>query len=161
MDSAGIAEDRRVTVLRALDKYDRLGENGVRALLGKGRKDESGDYTRGADLDNDQINHLMMLFELNPQSGGNLAALPEWEQHDSSFVYVEMNRAQGVLTREILPSSRPGALPINNHETIKLLGGWFGSSPKVTEALNELDQIAKLAAASRYGSKRIRIDPSV
>jgi histidyl-tRNA synthetase len=161
MDSAGIAEDRRVTVLRALDKYDRLGENGVRALLGKGRKDESGDYTRGADLDDDQINHLMMLFELNPQSSGAIATLPEWEQNDSSFVYVEMDRSRGILAREISSSPRPGALPISNHETIRLIGGWFGNSPKVTEALNELDQIANLAHTSRYGSKRIRIDPSV
>ena len=29
---------RRLTVLRALDKYDRLGVEGVRALLGAGRQ---------------------------------------------------------------------------------------------------------------------------
>ncbi len=38
---------RRLTVLRAIDKYDRLGAEGVRALLGAGRKDESGDFTQG------------------------------------------------------------------------------------------------------------------
>lgn len=42
---------RRLTVLRAIDKLDRLGPNGVRALLGEGRKDESGDFTKGAGLD--------------------------------------------------------------------------------------------------------------
>jgi histidyl-tRNA synthetase len=41
---------RRLTVLRAIDKYDRLGADGVRSLLGEGRKDESGDFTRGAGL---------------------------------------------------------------------------------------------------------------
>ena len=41
---------RRLTVLRAIDKLDRLGPEGVRALLGEGRKDESGDFTRGAGL---------------------------------------------------------------------------------------------------------------
>ncbi len=35
-------------VLRAIDKLDRLGVEGVRMLLGKGRKDESGDFTKGA-----------------------------------------------------------------------------------------------------------------
>ncbi len=45
----------RIGVLRALDKYDRLGEDGVRSFLGKGRKDESGDFTKGAGLDDDQI----------------------------------------------------------------------------------------------------------
>ena len=42
---------RRLTVLRAIDKLDRLGLDGVRDLLGPGRKDESGDVTKGADLD--------------------------------------------------------------------------------------------------------------
>src|ERR687891_179987 len=34
---------RRLTVLRAIDKLDRLGIGGVSQLLGEGRKDESGD----------------------------------------------------------------------------------------------------------------------
>ena len=41
---------RRLTVLRAIDKLDRLGPEGVRLLLGAGRKDESGDFTKGAGL---------------------------------------------------------------------------------------------------------------
>lgn len=50
-DNAG----RRLSVLRAIDKRDRLGMEGVAALLGKGRKDESGDFTKGADLRDDDI----------------------------------------------------------------------------------------------------------
>src|ERR1022692_716986 len=41
---------RRLTVLRAIDKYDRLGLDGVKQLLGAGRKDDSGDFTKGAGL---------------------------------------------------------------------------------------------------------------
>jgi histidyl-tRNA synthetase len=41
---------RRLAVMRAIDKLDRLGPTGVRALLGAGRKDESGDFTKGAEL---------------------------------------------------------------------------------------------------------------
>ena len=41
---------RRLTVLRAIDKLDRLGVEGVRQLLGAGRKDDSGDVTEGANL---------------------------------------------------------------------------------------------------------------
>src|SRR5208282_5572294 len=44
---------RRLTVLRAIDKLDRVGADGVRALLGGGRRDESGDFTRGAELSPD------------------------------------------------------------------------------------------------------------
>ena len=55
MDSIGIGGDenagKRLIVLRAIDKLDRLGPDGVRQLLGPGRKDDSGDFTKGAGLD--------------------------------------------------------------------------------------------------------------
>jgi histidyl-tRNA synthetase len=40
----------RLTVMRAIDKFDRLGTRGVYALLRDGRRDESGDFTKGAGL---------------------------------------------------------------------------------------------------------------
>lgn len=49
----------RGIVLRAIDKIDRLGEEGVRALLGEGRKDESGDFTKGAGLSTEQAEVVM------------------------------------------------------------------------------------------------------
>ncbi|HMK41770.1 MAG TPA: histidine--tRNA ligase [Methyloceanibacter sp.] len=49
---------KRLVVLRAIDKLDRLEIGGVRALLGKGRTDESGDFTKGAELDHSQIESL-------------------------------------------------------------------------------------------------------
>ncbi|MEL6385898.1 MAG: histidine--tRNA ligase [Pseudomonadota bacterium] len=52
LDLAGVTDDgAKLDVLRALDKLDRLGLEGVEALLGDGRLDESGDFTRGAGLD--------------------------------------------------------------------------------------------------------------
>ncbi len=55
MEAIGIGGEanagKRLTVLRAIDKLDRLGAEGVKLLLGKGRKDESGDFTKGAGLD--------------------------------------------------------------------------------------------------------------
>jgi histidyl-tRNA synthetase len=50
---------KRLTVMRAIDKFDRLGEQGVRLLLGAGRKDESGDFTKGAGLSDDAINKVV------------------------------------------------------------------------------------------------------
>jgi histidyl-tRNA synthetase len=50
-DALGINDDGQwLTVMRAIDKLDRLGIDGVTQLLGEGRKDESGDFTRGAGL---------------------------------------------------------------------------------------------------------------
>jgi len=60
MEAAGVADPAtRGVVLRALDKLDRLGTEGVTALLGKGRKDESGDFTAGAGLDAAQIDRFL------------------------------------------------------------------------------------------------------
>jgi histidyl-tRNA synthetase len=54
MEAIGIGGEenagKRLTVLRAIDKLDRLGPEGVKLLLGPGRKDESGDFTKGAGL---------------------------------------------------------------------------------------------------------------
>ncbi len=58
---------KRLTVLRAIDKLDRLGIEGVKSLLGPGRKDESGDFTRGAGLDDPAIDRV--LAAISAQSG--------------------------------------------------------------------------------------------
>lgn len=50
---------QKLIVLRAIDKLDRLGLQGVEALLGTGRKDESGDFTKGAGLSEDQIGTIL------------------------------------------------------------------------------------------------------
>ena len=50
---------KRLVVLRAIDKLDRLGPDGVRMLLGKGRKDESGDFTKGAELPDKSIDTVL------------------------------------------------------------------------------------------------------
>jgi histidyl-tRNA synthetase len=56
-------EAQRLTVLRAMDKYDRLGVTGVSLLLGEGRKDESGDFTKGAGLSQAAIETVLSIFE--------------------------------------------------------------------------------------------------
>jgi histidyl-tRNA synthetase len=60
METAGVVDPaQRATVLRALDKFDKFGVEGVTLLLGKGRKDESGDFTKGAGLAANQIDTLL------------------------------------------------------------------------------------------------------
>src|SRR5438270_8967653 len=50
-EALGITDDAQwLTIMRAIDKLDRLGISGVQQLLGDGRKDESGDFTKGAGL---------------------------------------------------------------------------------------------------------------
>ncbi len=133
---------RRLTVLRAIDKLDRLGSEGVRELLGAGRKDESGDFTKGAGLDGDQTHEVLTLIGSKPQPI-DLSSLDTWEQADSRTV-------------EGGPS-----LAFLNATTIETLRGHFQTSDGIEEGLNELEAMAELFGAARYGSKRILVDPSV
>ncbi|MPZ59123.1 MAG: histidine--tRNA ligase [Rhizobiales bacterium] len=70
---------RRLTVLRAIDKLDRLGVDSVRQLLGPGRKDESGDFTKGAELDDVQTRRVLnrlssgVAGDIGPPPGGVMA----------------------------------------------------------------------------------------
>lgn len=70
---------RRGIVLRAIDKLDRLGDAGVRALLGEGRRDESGDFTHGAGLGEDQAAVVLGFVAARAETGSatcaNLRAL--------------------------------------------------------------------------------------
>jgi histidyl-tRNA synthetase len=51
MEAIGVTDDgQKLAVLRAIDKLDKFGVEGVELLLGEGRKDESGDFTKGAGL---------------------------------------------------------------------------------------------------------------
>lgn len=59
MDAAKIEPAKRLAVLRAIDKLDRLRAEGVMQLLGGGRKDESGDFTPGAGLSDVQISRII------------------------------------------------------------------------------------------------------
>ncbi|GAM98490.1 histidyl-tRNA synthetase [alpha proteobacterium U9-1i] len=64
----------RLVVLRAIDKYDRLGRAGVEALLGAGRKDESGDFTKGAGLDATQSASVLDLVSAGEGSRSDVIA---------------------------------------------------------------------------------------
>jgi len=78
MEVAGLAGDNKETergiVLRAIDKIDRLGNEGVRALLGAGRKDESGDFTKGAGLSAEQAEVVMGFTSAKRASGAATVA---------------------------------------------------------------------------------------
>lgn len=60
LDGVGATSaDTRLAILRALDKLDRLGAEGVADLLGAGRMDESGDYTKGAGLGASEVTRVL------------------------------------------------------------------------------------------------------
>jgi histidyl-tRNA synthetase len=70
MNTLQIPVDRHLTTMRAIDKLDRLGIDGVRMLLGKGRKDESGDFTKGAELSDSQIAGIVAAITGKSEASG-------------------------------------------------------------------------------------------
>jgi len=67
LEAAGIADaGQKLAVLRAVDKLDKFGTDGVELLLGEGRKDESGDFTTGAGLDPRQRGVVLDYIAGNP-----------------------------------------------------------------------------------------------
>jgi histidyl-tRNA synthetase len=104
MEAIGLGGDanagRRLTVLRAIDKLDRLGVEGVRQLLGAGRKDESGDFTKGAGLDEaqitDLIRHIVPNFSQPPD--GIVVAVPPTAATGSKLLDEGMSELEEIRT---------------------------------------------------------------
>ena len=61
LEAMGLAddEDRSAAVMRTIDKFDKVGEAGVRELLGKGRLDASGAYIDGVGLSDEQAGPVL------------------------------------------------------------------------------------------------------
>jgi histidyl-tRNA synthetase len=143
-EKIGVTNERQwLTVLRAIDKLDRLGADGVRALLGSGRKDESGDFTKGAELSTKHIDLISnFLFA---------------ETHLRGFE-ISTNSDNLALEDELV--TKKGWV-FSNINTILALSQFVESTPSGEQAISELENIFRLAAASGYGSARIRFDHSV
>ncbi len=76
MEAASVADEKqRLVVLRAIDKLDKFGEAGVRELLGRGRKDESGDFTPGAGLQPSQIDIVVGYCTVKPPTAAGMVAV--------------------------------------------------------------------------------------
>ena len=97
----------RGIVLRAIDKLDRLGLDGVRALLGAGRKDDSGDFTDGAGLSDEQADVVMGFMQAKRDSGAETVA----------------------RLRELVAGSETGAQGVDELETIAdlMAAGGYGA----------------------------------
>jgi histidyl-tRNA synthetase len=139
MESIGLGgpenAGRRLTVLRAIDKLDRLGHEGVRLLLGSGRKDESGDFTKGAGLNAEQIERVL-------QRGLNA------EQIERVLQRVQTDLLSDGSSLTLLGvGSDTGQIPAGNAVE--------------AEGFDELSHIQKLVREADYGPDRIRIDGSV
>ncbi len=147
LETIGLGGDenrfKRLTVLRAIDKIDRLGPEGVRALLGKGRKDESGDFTQGAGLDDEQIKKVTSLFEFRVKSQQIAEANPN---------FVAARSEQEGRTFE------SGAFDAG---VLAIIRSAVGKSEIGVEGYSELSDFWEFVRQTSYSDGRIVIDTSV
>ena len=146
MEAVGLGGEessaRRLQVLRALDKFDRLGIEGVRQLLGEGRKDESGDFAKGAGLEPAQIETLLRFVV-------STVARPAWSSGDLSDKFIRH-----------LPGSET-AIEFSISGVFNNIQRVLGYEETAKDGLLELRGIASIVAACGYNDGRIDVDPSV
>ena len=159
--AAGADPGQRLTVLRAVDKLDRLGPEGVELLLGEGRKDESGDFTKGAGLEKEQIQTLLAFFTL-----GSAAA---WVGGTADGECYAGRPADDFLVLEPKPEEPGPFLDADAHDgyvfdNLKMLDVWgdiLKDSAVGCDGIAELRQIVELAEAAGYGSQRIQLSSAI
>ena len=138
---------KRLAVLRAIDKLDRLGVRGVRELLGAGRKDESGDFTEGAGLQEDQIALLEKLY-------GH-------QDSRSQDFFVQQIEVDAASSDDRTFTHENSVLAFAHPRFLKAYADVFAESPLALEGIRELSEISNLVRACGYGTMRIKIDVSV
>ncbi|WP_026381269.1 histidine--tRNA ligase [Afifella pfennigii] len=140
---------RRLTVLRAIDKLDRLGIEGVRELLGEGRKDESGDFTKGAGLGDEQVAAILELLETPNLDRLVAEAAPAGE----------LNETEAKILRD---ADIPPADDISNEVVFQTAAlSQFTINDTFRQGFDELKEIGHLVRQAGYTLDRIQIDPSV
>lgn len=106
----GCPDEAAPTVLRALDKMDKVGPEGVRLLCGPGRKDPvSGDFTKGAGLDDLQIDPLIAFLAAEQGDRAGFLTAAEaliGETAEGAAGVKEMRELDEVLTERGFDSDR-------------------------------------------------------
>lgn len=168
LEVAGLSGDdkeaERGIVLRAIDKLDRLGVDGVRALLGAGRKDESGDFTKGAGLSEAQVNILMKFVGANNMISSVLLEASKSLASDASIYDAAVTLLASDGPKMIASSNAvlsQEAKECWNETAIFYLSKIIEQSEVGKNGVDELQEISNLLSAQGYGPDRIVIDPSV
>jgi histidyl-tRNA synthetase len=156
MDGAGIPEHKRLTVLRALDKLDRVGIEGVRSLLGRGRVDESSDFTRGAELSSADVDRIAdFVVYANPQARRKrLQALL-----NATALGPDTIRALVTSEKRLEEQKKLNLAEPQIQELLKVLA-LFPGSQAVEDAPRQIGETNDLYLASQVQGKEIRFQIS-
>jgi len=167
LEATGVSDaEQQAAVLRTIDKFDKVGEAGVRALLGKGRLDASGAYIDGVGLSDEQAtqvvgflrareNVLSEIDEGRVSMAGGFFSESIFDGEGSTDPRTVADRLHELLETDL------GRSRLTNYATFSSLKQLIGDSVIGREGIEELAEMADLLIAQGYGHDRIVIDPSV
>ncbi|MBY8916792.1 histidine--tRNA ligase family protein [Nitratireductor sp. L1-7-SE] len=166
MEAIGVTDEaQKLTVLRSLDKFDKVGREGVAELLTSGRRDESGDFTPGANLPGSAAEKLLRLFQRPEIISGeeeNLAVKFGDAVAQFSLTWKQYLQSFKVNGEPVFASGDTGQVDIAWTIPISLaLADPVGDPTSGFVGVSELLAIYTQIQAAGYGEDRINIDPSV
>jgi histidyl-tRNA synthetase len=150
LEAIGVTSpEQKLAVLRSIDKMDKFPIEEIEKLLGVGRQDESGDYTKGAGLDQAQINVVCRL------TAPNRPDMVLSSDDPTSYRSIESAGR---------PKNRQNWWNLDwwRHDLDYFLGAnGFQTPDSVFEAFDSLFEIEELVWSGGYNTDRVKIDLSV
>jgi histidyl-tRNA synthetase len=142
LEGGGVSAEQTLTVLRSIDKKDRIGLIGVQELLDRGRKDESGDFMKGAGLPITANNFIT--YSLTPIRAGY--------RSDQLFAHSDLKEAEQLPRR-----------PFDFEDYRARISSGLNGRPfpaALDVGLKDLKEIDTLVKSAGY-QERIKIDETV
>jgi len=147
---------QRLIVLRAIDKLDKLRPEGVRLLLGPGRKDESGDFTPGAQLSKAATDVVLGFVEAgHGETWADTLKYKAPTDDEWTRTSAEMEETTGIR-------GEPDRTYF--YDNSRLLDAWrelVGASAVGGQGIGELRELLTLMQSVGFGSRRFRISAEV
>ncbi len=129
MEAIGVTNpEQKLTVLRAIDKLDKFPWEEVAKLLGDGRKDDSGDFTKGAGLTTLQIDNLQRFQDFSERlSRSYFPEAARWLGHHAENTELAYQNLRGERGLQFL-----------------------GTNTKLEEGIRELETLHRIFASCGY-----------
>jgi histidyl-tRNA synthetase len=148
------APEKRTTVLRSIDKVDRVKVRGLQELLGDGRRDESGDFTEGAGLSIGANNFITM------SSSAAVVTGPIFKTYSTTLISDSHDPVVQSKIKEFESGKRE---PFDANTYKSFVEDYLEGKPvpsSLEAGLDQLTEISRLVQTAGYGD-RVIIDRSV
>lgn len=161
LETAEVRQDQADDVLRQIDKFDKVGRDGVLALLTTGRRDESGTVIAGVGLSAAQARPIVDFVDSKSVIEKQLDSESQLANGYSEEYASKLGFASRYFEFFNLLGPDEEAAHIRNAYTLRFLSSLVGDSEEGRAGVQELDDIAAMLGKMGYAADRITIDPSI